>query len=118
MNRQVGEYVPSLQNVHHPVANHVMSCHTGHILSIYPNFPRGHGPFIRQHSRDRFQGSGFPGSVRTQQSYTLPPVKMQIDAMKHLNHPLITRLELTDLDRKSTRLNSSHVAISYAVFCL
>src|SRR5690625_7066452 len=25
---------------------------------------------------------------------------------------------LFDLDRKSTRLNSSHVAISYAVFCL
>src|SRR5690625_6616588 len=24
----------------------------------------------------------------------------------------------TELDRKSTRLNSSHVAISYAVFCL
>src|SRR5690625_6893541 len=24
----------------------------------------------------------------------------------------------TDRDRKSTRLNSSHVAISYAVFCL
>src|SRR5690625_3200702 len=27
-------------------------------------------------------------------------------------------LTLDDLDRKSTRLNSSHVAISYAVFCL
>src|SRR5437660_4261721 len=27
-------------------------------------------------------------------------------------------LEAMDLDRKSTRLNSSHVAISYAVFCL
>src|SRR5207253_9038151 len=26
--------------------------------------------------------------------------------------------EAPDLDRKSTRLNSSHVAISYAVFCL
>src|SRR5690625_5609722 len=26
--------------------------------------------------------------------------------------------ELRSLDRKSTRLNSSHVAISYAVFCL
>src|SRR5699024_12085923 len=25
---------------------------------------------------------------------------------------------LDDLDRKSTRLNSSHVSISYAVFCL
>src|SRR5207253_10178125 len=28
------------------------------------------------------------------------------------------KLEITGLDRKSTRLNSSHVAISYAVFCL
>src|SRR5436190_12885227 len=26
--------------------------------------------------------------------------------------------ELTELDRKSTRLNSSHTVISYAVFCL
>src|SRR5690625_2455632 len=31
-----------------------------------------------------------------------------------LNH----RLDLAQADRKSTRLNSSHVAISYAVFCL
>src|SRR5699024_11362403 len=34
---------------------------------------------------------------------------------------LFCLLELTDdfsLDRKSTRLNSSHVSISYAVFCL
>src|SRR5215471_2628089 len=28
------------------------------------------------------------------------------------------RLDGTSLDRKSTRLNSSHVEISYAVFCL
>src|SRR5699024_11576091 len=28
------------------------------------------------------------------------------------------RLRLADQDRKSTRLNSSHVSISYAVFCL
>src|SRR5690625_6941408 len=27
-------------------------------------------------------------------------------------------LNCTGIDRKSTRLNSSHVAISYAVFCL
>src|SRR5690625_5756617 len=32
---------------------------------------------------------------------------------------LNTKVELPrNLDRKSTRLNSSHVAISYAVFCL
>src|SRR5699024_12388561 len=28
------------------------------------------------------------------------------------------QLALADIDRKSTRLNSSHVSISYAVFCL
>src|SRR5690625_4126845 len=31
---------------------------------------------------------------------------------------IMTRVGLTLADRKSTRLNSSHVAISYAVFCL
>src|SRR5690625_6503428 len=31
---------------------------------------------------------------------------------------IISDLKPNTLDRKSTRLNSSHVAISYAVFCL
>src|SRR5207253_10758975 len=31
---------------------------------------------------------------------------------------LAGRCDFSDQDRKSTRLNSSHVAISYAVFCL
>src|ERR1039457_4010309 len=31
---------------------------------------------------------------------------------------LLVALVLTGLDRKSTRLNSSHLVISYAVFCL
>src|SRR5690625_6020653 len=31
---------------------------------------------------------------------------------------LVVTINFMDLDRKSTRLNSSHVAISYAVFCL
>src|SRR2546426_6504362 len=30
----------------------------------------------------------------------------------------LDRLTLTETDRKSTRLNSSHLVISYAVFCL
>src|SRR5699024_11931054 len=33
-----------------------------------------------------------------------------------LQHPAVFRV--ADKDRKSTRLNSSHVSISYAVFCL
>src|SRR5690625_5836489 len=37
------------------------------------------------------------------------------DLQGYMNKHLI---EIQDLDRKSTRLNSSHVAISYAVFCL
>src|SRR5690606_42125357 len=32
--------------------------------------------------------------------------------------PVQIRFPLSGLDRKSTRLNSSHVKISYAVFCL
>src|SRR5256885_7633809 len=31
---------------------------------------------------------------------------------------LITRSKIVSRDRKSTRLNSSHLVISYAVFCL
>src|SRR5690606_39922830 len=31
---------------------------------------------------------------------------------------VMTRLRMAETDRKSTRLNSSHVKISYAVFCL
>src|SRR5690348_17440775 len=32
--------------------------------------------------------------------------------------PTVRSVMLNDLDRKSTRLNSSHPSISYAVFCL
>src|SRR5690606_41707420 len=31
---------------------------------------------------------------------------------------IVVSIHLSDIDRKSTRLNSSHVKISYAVFCL
>src|SRR5207249_10858273 len=33
-------------------------------------------------------------------------------------HQTLGLIELSKRDRKSTRLNSSHVSISYAVFCL
>src|SRR3712207_7653235 len=38
-------------------------------------------------------------------------VEVKYDELKN-------RLEIENLDRKSTRLNSSHANISYAVFCL
>src|SRR5207249_9015837 len=37
---------------------------------------------------------------------------------RDIRQKLIGRQSLTNVDRKSTRLNSSHVSISYAVFCL
>src|SRR5699024_11565016 len=41
------------------------------------------------------------------------------NALRHNNHPTQQHPPAVPLlDRKSTRLNSSHVSISYAVFCL
>src|SRR5437660_7063534 len=38
--------------------------------------------------------------------------------LEHVGQPVPREGHREDEDRKSTRLNSSHVAISYAVFCL
>src|SRR5690554_7112245 len=47
----------------------------------------------------------------------------QVEDMGALGDPVVDQLEVGPVhhgrvDRKSTRLNSSHVRISYAVFCL
>src|SRR5437660_2182099 len=42
----------------------------------------------------------------------------QIQAPEFIEETARNKLGLGKPDRKSTRLNSSHVAISYAVFCL
>src|SRR5690349_21724494 len=61
--------------------------------------------------------------------HTFSPAKMWIAGLDALRAPLLhlhtqhnvalpwSEIDM-DLDRKSTRLNSSHVEISYAVFCL
>src|SRR5699024_11643508 len=46
-------------------------------------------------------------------------VEQHMPCQKQIYQPLTLVNELArNLDRKSTRLNSSHVSISYAVFCL
>src|SRR5690625_978152 len=54
-------------------------------------------------------------------------IKSEIDTVKYVTGAILWSVDrenvtksgmITLLDRKSTRLNSSHVAISYAVFCL
>src|SRR5437868_7885850 len=41
-----------------------------------------------------------------------------VDAVLNQGLPAPIDVQLSGSDRKSTRLNSSHVSISYAVFCL
>src|SRR5690625_666229 len=46
-------------------------------------------------------------------------IEQQVSADDHQGlEDLCRNMKLAFLDRKSTRLNSSHVATSYAVFCL
>src|SRR5947208_8382453 len=71
------------------------------------------------------------GDRASSQRWALRTVNKDTDKIKPietlLSHSLATfeitkasvgNLQSTDLDRKSTRLNSSHQIISYAVFCL
>src|SRR5256885_7364045 len=57
-------------------------------------------------------------SVRTPAS--LPPLVAETSPMLNPDRVWATILSdrVPDVDRKSTRLNSSHLVISYAVFCL
>src|SRR5690606_39989288 len=51
----------------------------------------------------------------TTKSVTVPVEALDIGSIKRKQRVTVV---LPDRDRKSTRLNSSHVKISYAVFCL
>src|SRR5690349_23359740 len=67
--------------------------------------------FRSRKSPDAYQGSN-PGR---RGSWSLHPT----NNLAHGNQSQLLRcVGLSILDRKSTRLNSSHVEISYAVFCL
>src|SRR5260221_888965 len=75
-------------------------------------------------SRHRHPRGAFPGSHerprRTQGAVTLPPVGCT-PCSTQFTRPkkaLAVSVRLNAQDRKSTRLNSSHTVISYAVFCL
>src|SRR5215813_14352873 len=68
----------------------------------------------------------FFNDTATTEIYTLSlhdalPIGLSTEAAAHLSDWTVCcscRLPPQTLDRKSTRLNSSHVRISYAVFCL
>src|SRR5690606_41837954 len=59
-------------------------------------------------------------AVNDQQAHLRPPRGVGVVPLHDLVglEELLRRLRGRAVDRKSTRLNSSHVKISYAVFCL
>src|SRR5690625_6404733 len=63
------------------------------------------------------QAQWFSSSTSNQGDF-LPVLEAFQPAAWHDGETLYIGVEVTPEDRKSTRLNSSHVAISYAVFCL
>src|SRR5690349_23886016 len=60
--------------------------------------------------------------VRSSRAFTItsrPPCRLPVFPLRAvLYHEALGRVLQSSGDRKSTRLNSSHVEISYAVFCL
>src|SRR5690625_5757078 len=84
-----------------------------HLTSSYTLFP--YTTLFRSGKRIHKKGYGF------KLKYNLPGDEIALRRNKLDDNSL--RAALRDpyfgkIDRKSTRLNSSHVAISYAVFCL
>src|SRR5437870_9306672 len=79
--------------------------------TLFRSRRHGHGHVLRArleraHAADRARGGSSAAERR------------QARDARTLLHRLQLRASRACLDRKSTRLNSSHVAISYAVFCL
>src|SRR5205814_8981516 len=64
----------------------------------------------------RLRAPSFPTAVATIRS-TVFLARQSSSAISEFVFPCATRRS-TSRDRKSTRLNSSHLGISYAVFCL
>src|SRR5690606_40990392 len=99
---------------------------------IHRQSPRANGPFIAincaaipenmleamlfGHEKGAFTGAhqSMPGKFEQANGGTL-----LLDEISEMALPLQAKLlRVIQEDRKSTRLNSSHVKISYAVFCL
>src|SRR5699024_12092435 len=63
-------------------------------------------------------GTNLQALIDAQSQGVLKSGKIALVISNHRDAYALTRAENAGIDRKSTRLNSSHVSISYAVFCL
>src|SRR5699024_5089871 len=105
------------------VVEHLHSCFGHADVHAFTNQVVGDGilvPTVRDKIVARNLGdrpdSGFKGTIRQPQHVGL--FFFQIGTATAASHLLERAAVQFFQDRKSTRLNSSHVSISYAVFCL
>src|SRR5207249_11875149 len=101
----------------HPPATTPPSVSLLYLLSLHASAPPPHlHSFPTRRSSDlllaKARSSGTPVVYLQHESDEFEPLKRGTATWQI--HPEIVPAE----DRKSTRLNSSHVSISYAVFCL
>src|SRR5688572_32356262 len=75
------------------------------------------GPGDRE-GTERADDAAPPAAVHSDRSYNSSGTGFRPSARPIRNPPVLRLLLVRRLDRKSTRLNSSHSQISYAVLCL
>src|SRR5690606_40235695 len=91
--------------------SHPLSLHDALPIFVARREGLGHGAVgLAQDAAGKFDGRGLVGQNRHL------PATAALAADRDFAR--LHRLESDGADRKSTRLNSSHVKISYAVFCL
>src|SRR5690554_7481660 len=81
--------------------------------AVYDTIVRMAQPFSMRYTL--VDGQGNFGSIDGDSAAAMRYTEIR---MEKIAHSLLADLEKETVDRKSTRLNSSHVRISYAVFCL
>src|SRR5256885_7882057 len=86
------------------------------IRAKYANDPLIHADVIKLFADGVLEGNPFAVPPTLPNAAALKPFLQPIFGVDSAGHATVTGY--VDTDRKSTRLNSSHLVISYAVFCL
>src|SRR2546429_8077477 len=104
---------PGRQDDHGPAARSIIA-RIDRALTDLPEVRPGAGPYLR-----RLAECGWSGGTPPPPQELLGHVVVDVaaDLYREQADPPVDLLEFSE-DRKSTRLNSSHGYISYAVFCL